>query len=35
MGKSIENLYADIAIKQNDGMVALFIYNWWLLFWRL
>lgn len=27
MGKSIENLYADIAIKQNDGMVALFIID--------
>lgn len=24
MGKSIENMYADITIKRNNGMVALF-----------
>ena len=27
MGKSIENMYADISIKRNNGMVALFIVD--------
>ena len=24
MGKSIDNMYADITVKRNNGMVALF-----------
>ena len=27
MGKSIENMYADISIERNNGMVALIIVD--------